>query len=49
MVDQTMYRSMIGSYSMWPHQGRMWCLVYACVQDSKPHQEKVISRQPREY
>jgi hypothetical protein len=36
-------------YSMWPHQGRMWCLVYACVLDFKPHQEKVIWRQQREY
>ena len=25
---------------MRPHQGRMSCLVYACVQDFKPHQKK---------
>ena len=24
------------------HQGQMSCLVYACVQDFNPHQEKVI-------
>ena len=34
MVDQKLYHSMIGSL--------MSCLVCACVQDSKPHQEKVI-------
>jgi hypothetical protein len=37
------------AYFMWPHQGRMSCLVCACVQDFKPHQEKVIWRQQREY
>jgi hypothetical protein len=37
------------AYSMWPHQGRMSCLVYVCVQDFKPHQEKVIWRLQREY
>ena len=42
MVDQKLYRSMIGSLLYVPHQGRMSCLVYACVQDFKPHQEKVI-------
>jgi hypothetical protein len=25
------------AYFMWPHQDRMSCLVYACVQDSKSH------------
>jgi hypothetical protein len=49
MMDQKMYRSMLEAYSMWLHQGRMWCLVYACVLDFKPHQKKVIWRQPREY
>ena len=42
MVNQKMYRSMIGSLLYVTAQGRMLCLVYACVQDFKPHQEKVI-------
>ena len=41
MVDQKLYRSMIGSLLYVTAQGRMSCLVYACVQDFKPHQEKV--------
>jgi hypothetical protein len=27
---------LLEAYPMWPHQDRMWCLVYACVLDSKP-------------
>ena len=42
MVDQKLYRSMIGSLLYVTTQGRMSYLVYACVQDFKPHQEKVI-------
>ena len=32
---------------MSPHQGRMWCLVCANVQDTKLHLEKVTWRQPK--
>jgi hypothetical protein len=42
MVDQKLYRSIIRSLLYVTHQGRMSCLVYACVQDSKPRQDKVI-------
>jgi hypothetical protein len=49
MVDKKLYRSMIGTNSMWPHQGWMSCLVCAYVQDFKPDQEKVIWRLQREY
>jgi hypothetical protein len=37
------------AYSMLPHQGRMSYLVCAYVQDSKPHQDKVIFRLQWEY
>ena len=37
------------AYSRWPHLGWMSCLVCACVQDFKPHQEKVIWRLQKEY
>ena len=40
MVDQKLYRSMIGSLLYVTTS--MSCLVYVCVQDFKPHQEKVI-------
>jgi len=42
MVDQKLYRSMIGSLLYVTASDRMSCLVYVCVQDFKPHQEKVI-------
>jgi hypothetical protein len=42
LVGQKMYRLMIGSLLYVTHQDRMSCLVYVCVQDFKPHQEKVI-------
>jgi uncharacterized membrane protein YciS (DUF1049 family) len=41
MVDQTIYRSMIESLLYVPHQVQMSCLVYACVLDLKPYQERV--------
>ena len=39
MVDQKLYRSMIKSLL---YVTASTCLVCACVQDFKPHQEKVI-------
>ena len=42
MVDQKLYRSMIGSLLYVTASRRMSFLVYTCVQDFKPHQEKVI-------
>ena len=42
MVDQKLYRSMIGSLLYVTASRLVSCLVYACVHDFKPHQEKVI-------
>ena len=42
MVDQKLYRSMIESLLYVTVSRPESCLVYACVQDFKPHQEKVI-------
>ena len=42
MVDQKLYRSMIGSLLYVTASRLDSCLVCACVQDFKPHQEKVI-------
>ena len=42
MVDQKVYRSMIGSLLYVTASRPDVILVYACVQDFKPHQEKVI-------
>ena len=44
MVDQKLYRSMIGSLLYVTASRPMSYLVCACVQDFKPHQEKVIWR-----
>jgi hypothetical protein len=46
IVDQKLYD---WKPTLWPHQDWMSCLVCACVQDFKPHQEKVIWRLQREY
>jgi hypothetical protein len=35
-VDQKVYRSMIGSYSIYMLHGRILCFQYACVHDFKP-------------
>ena len=42
MVDQKLYQSMIGSLLYVTTSRLDSCLVCACVQDFKPHQEKVI-------
>ena len=42
MVDQKLYRSMIGSLLYVTASRLDSCLVCAYVQDFKPHQEKVI-------
>ena len=42
LVDQKLYRSMIGSLLYVTASRLVSCLVYACVHDFKPHQEKVI-------
>jgi hypothetical protein len=49
MNDSKVISTPMGAYSIWPHQDRMSCLVCVCVQDFKPHQEKVIWKQQREY
>ena len=49
MVDQKMYRSMIESLLYVTASRPDIMLVHACVQNSKPHQEKVIWRQQKEY
>jgi hypothetical protein len=35
-VDQKVYQSMIGFYSIYVHLDRILCFPYTCVQDSKP-------------
>ena len=42
MVDQKLYRSMIERLLYVTTSRPISCLVCACVQDFKPHQEKVI-------
>jgi hypothetical protein len=52
MVDQKLYRSMIGSllYVTASKSDVMFSVcMSACVQDFKPHQEKFIWRLQREY
>jgi hypothetical protein len=41
-VDQKVYRSMIGSYSIHVLHDQILCFPYACVQDSRPTLRKFI-------